>query len=53
MEYVAFEYERRPSEWCVEAQDGEGTFHCVFFSGPNAEAESKEYATWKNACEVK
>ncbi len=48
MQYIAFEYERRPGDWCVEAQDERGEFHHVFFTGPKAEHDAREYADWKS-----
>jgi hypothetical protein len=49
MEYEAFETERCPGDWCVEAQAATGEFRCVFFSGPTAQKDATEYAAWKNA----
>ncbi len=49
MRFEAFEYERRPGEWCVEAQDENGEFHRSFFTGPTAEIDAKAYADWRNA----
>ncbi len=49
MRYEALEYERRPGEWCVEAQDETGEFHRAFFAGPIAEKEARAYAEWRNA----
>jgi hypothetical protein len=49
MRYEAFEYERRPGEWCVEAQDESGEFHRRFFTGPTAETDATAYAESRNA----
>ncbi len=49
MRFEAFEYERRPGEWCVEAQDENGEFHRSFFTGPRAEKDANQYAVWRNA----
>jgi len=49
MRYEAFEYERRPGEWCVEAQDASGEFIRAFFTGPTAQRDAIRYAEWRNA----
>ena len=48
MQYVAFEYERNPGEWRVEAIDEEGSCYTIIFVGPFAEELAREYVKWKN-----
>jgi len=49
MEYEAFETERCPGDWCVEARATNGNFSRAYFSGPTAQKDATEYAAWKNA----
>jgi hypothetical protein len=49
MKYEVAQDTAFPCEWRVEAidLDGDGDCFVALFSGPEAEARAKEYASWK------